>query len=257
MTLRSRLSTALIALCLPVLGGCDRDGPDAAYPGWPPGQPPPGYAQPGYAPPGQTGYPQPGAAVGSAWTPFGELLNQLPQIAATLPPLPGLEQLPQLFPQWPWPWPPATTPPPSGNWPAPWVAYEDEVLRLTNLRRAQGSICGNQSLAPAPPVGPHPQLRAAARGHADDMARRDYFDHHSPEGTGPMQRAIAAGYQGGFVGENIAAGQRSPAEVVQAWIDSPGHCVNLMDPRFRFLGVGYLFDQNDKFGDYWVQNFGG
>ena len=89
------------------------------------------------------------------------------------------------------------------------------------------------------------------------MARRDYFDHHSPEGTGPMQRAIAAGYQGGFVGENIAAGQRSPAEVVQAWIDSPGHCVNLMDPRFRFLGVGYLFDQNDKFGDYWVQNFGG
>ncbi|MEQ9318063.1 MAG: CAP domain-containing protein, partial [Polyangiaceae bacterium] len=234
------------------------------YPGWPPGQPPPGYAQPGASPPGYPppgypppGNPPPGAAVGSAWTPFGELLNQLPQIAATLPPLPGLEQLPQLFPQWPWPGPPATTPPPSGNWPAPWVTYEDEVLRLTNLRRAQGSICGNQSLAPAPPVGAHPQLRAAARGHADDMARRDYFDHHSPEGTGPMQRAIAAGYQGGFVGENIAAGQRSPAEVVQAWIDSPGHCVNLMDPRFRFLGVGYLFDQNDKFGDYWVQNFGG
>lgn len=89
------------------------------------------------------------------------------------------------------------------------------------------------------------------------MAIRNYFEHTSPEGAGPSDRAHAAGYVGTFVGENIAAGQADPTRVVQAWIDSPGHCSNLMDPRFRFLGVGFYFEQANKFGEHWTQNFGG
>ena len=57
--------------------------------------------------------------------------------------------------------------------------------------------------------------------------------------------------------ENIAAGQTDPARVVQAWVESPGHCLNLMDPRYRVLGVGYFFESGDRFGHYWTQNFGG
>ena len=90
------------------------------------------------------------------------------------------------------------------------------------------------------------------------MAQRNYFDHTSPEGAGPGHRAKAAGYPSSFVGENIAAGQPTPASVVQAWVDSPGHCVNMMDPRYRALGVGYFFDDgNDRYGHYWTQEFGG
>lgn len=271
---RPLLAVLLGSLLGPVLGialvGCQRDVESLRPPAWPPGQPPPGYAQP-HAYPGQPPVPRP--ALGSAWTPFGELLSQLPQIAAHWPPLPTLADLPQIFPGWAWPTPPGPTPPgpappattppattpppPSTGWPAQWVAFEDDVLRLTNERRAFGAVCGTQSFGPAPPVAPHPQLRQAARGHANDMAQRNYFDHRSPEGTGPMQRAVAAGYSGGFVGENIAAGQTSPAAVVQDWIDSPGHCLNLMDPRFRYLGVGFVLEQGDQYGEYWVQNFGG
>jgi uncharacterized protein YkwD len=106
-------------------------------------------------------------------------------------------------------------------------------------------------------VSPHPALTRSARGHSRDMAVRDYFDHRSPEGHGPMQRAQAAGFEGGFVGENIAAGYRSPRDVVQGWMDSPGHCLNVMEPRYRFLWVGYFFEGGDKMGHYWTQNFGG
>jgi len=112
-----------------------------------------------------------------------------------------------------------------------------------------------------PPVGPVAAdaiLRASARGHSADMARRNYFSHTSPEGAGPADRAVGAGYQGRMVGENIAAGQTDPARVVQAWIDSAGHCENLMDGRYRVLGVGYVYDgdPSDRFAHYWTQNFG-
>ena len=98
--------------------------------------------------------------------------------------------------------------------------------------------------------------RAQAVAVSRDMASRDYFDHTSPEGKGPSDRAVAAGYQGSFVGENIAAGQTDPSRVVQAWMESPGHCLNIMEPRYRVLGVGYFLDQNDRFAHYWTQNFG-
>jgi len=113
-------------------------------------------------------------------------------------------------------------------------------------------------MPPAPPLAPNAQLRAAARGHSKDMADRNYFEHTNPEGAGPAERAQAAGFSSSFVGENIAAGQTDPAKVVDAWIKSPGHCVNMMDPRYHLLGVGYFFDgKGDKFEHYWTQDFGG
>lgn len=250
--------------------------PYGSYPQQPPyGQPypqqPPPYGQPAPQP-----APQP-TLLGTALTGFGVLLGQLPQIPAQLPPLPQWDA----SQPWPFPFPlpgqtqpapqpaptpapapapaptPAPAPPSSSSWPAQWAQFEDEVLALTNQRRAQGALCGSQSFGPAGPVSAHPALRGAARGHSQDMAQRNYFDHASPEGTSPMQRAKAAGYPGTFVGENIAAGQTTPSEVVAAWVKSPGHCVNLMDPRFLYLGVGYVFEQSDKYRHYWTQNFGG
>ena len=260
-----RLSAALAIAAALLSVGCQRDnalrGPNPQY-GTTPTYQPSHYA-PGYAP--ATSTPQYAPArnnpsVGQALTPWG-VVFQLPQIPMQLPPLPSLGEL---IASWPFPWqppqggPPTTPPPQTGNdWPAEWVAFEDAVLRETNAWRARGAICGGKPFGPTGPLTIQLQLRDSARGHSGDMSRRNYFDHETPEGVGPMQRAKRAGYPGGFVGENIAAGQRSPREVVQAWIDSPGHCLNIMEPRYRFLGVGYVHEQNDRYRDYWTQNFGG
>lgn len=211
------------------------------------------------------------AAVGAAWTLWGMMLPQSPAPA----PAPAPSSPPASTPQatWPFPFPiptlpglppvpglpgasPAPAPAPADNWPAQSVAFEDEVLSLTNARRAQGASCGGQQFPPAGPLAPNALLRRAARGHALDMATRDYFDHMSPEGRGPAERAKAAGYASPFVGENIAAGQRTPSEVVDDWMKSTGHCSNIMDARYRVLGVGSATRSGSRMGIYWVQNFG-
>jgi uncharacterized protein YkwD len=61
------------------------------------------------------------------------------------------------------------------------------------------------------------------------------------------------GYREKLVGENIAYGPKSAEEVVQGWLSSPGHCENIMDPRFAEMGVAYAQGQASKRGLYWVQ----
>ena len=66
-----------------------------------------------------------------------------------------------------------------------------------------------------------------------------------------------AGYNGGTWGENIAAGYGTPAQVVQGWLDSDGHCSNMLNPSFSLIGIGYADVQGSQYGSYWTQNFGG
>jgi uncharacterized protein YkwD len=274
-------AAALLSVASLAMLGCEGSRSNARGPGYGP-YPQAPYGQPAYGPYAQQGAPVPTLnrpmTVGSAFTGFGVIFDQLPQLTFPFPPLPSSSPDPSGQggqPQqggWTLPWPggqsfpfpfpgggPGAEPaPPSGNWPAAWSAFEDEVLLRTNDVRARGAVCGGQQMPPAGPVSPNGALRAAARGHSQDMAQRNYFEHSTPEGVTPAQRAKNAGYPSGFVGENIAAGQPTPASVVQAWVDSPGHCVNMMDPRYRVLGVGYFFeDGNDRYNHYWSQEFGG
>jgi uncharacterized protein YkwD len=71
-------------------------------------------------------------------------------------------------------------------------------------------------------------------------------------------RMSDAGYSGASPwGENIAAGQPTPAEVVDGWMHSPGHCRNIMDPDYHVIGIGYAYDASSSYGHYWTQDFGG
>lgn len=144
----------------------------------------------------------------------------------------------------------------AATWPQEWVAFEDEVLRLVNLERSQGAICGGVERAPSGPVHDDPGLRESARCHSADMGRRGFFDHVNPEGEDPFVRIARAGYTAMPQGENIAAGQSSPAEVVAGWMDSPGHCMNITEGDFQAMGVGYALVRGN-FRHYWTQNFGG
>jgi uncharacterized protein YkwD len=145
-------------------------------------------------------------------------------------------------------------------WPSEAASFEQEVLRLTNEARAQGACCGDEGCFPASAALELDQaLRSAARSHAADMAARDYFDHDSPEGLSPFDRMREGGYRGCAMGENIAAGQPDPAAVMESWLQSPGHCANIMQPDFTLLGVGYVEGDvgGARFAPIWVQNFGG
>ena len=127
------------------------------------------------------------------------------------------------------------------------------ALQLVNEVRARGARCGERTFAPAPPVKLSDTLAGVAFGHATDMARHNYFEHEDRTGHSPADRVRAVGYQEKLVGENIAYGPKSADEVVQGWLDSPGHCENIMDPRFAEMGIAFAPGQSTKRGLYWVQ----
>jgi uncharacterized protein YkwD len=128
------------------------------------------------------------------------------------------------------------------------------VLEEVNRVRAAGAVCGGEPMPPVPPLERDVLLEHAARLHSLDMAEQGYFSHESLDGRRPADRIAAAGFMGTVVGENIAMGYRTVSEVMAGWLSSPGHCRNIMDPDFQFLGVGYAEGAD---GTRWTQNFGG
>lgn len=127
------------------------------------------------------------------------------------------------------------------------------ALELVNEARARGARCGKRSFGPAPPMSLSATLAGVASGHALDMAEHNYFEHQDLAGNSPADRVRAVGYREKLVGENIAYGPESVEEVVQGWLDSPGHCENLMDPRFAQMGIAYSAGRTSRRGLYWVQ----
>ncbi|KUN19967.1 stress protein [Streptomyces antibioticus] len=120
-----------------------------------------------------------------------------------------------------------------------------EVVDRTNRERTRHGL---------PPLTVDPHLTAAAQAHSTDMIARAFYSHTSPDGSRPWDRAAAAGANRRSIGENIACGQRSPAEVVEGWMNSPGHRANILKPDFTHIGIG--FAGGGSAGTYWTQLFG-
>lgn len=124
-------------------------------------------------------------------------------------------------------------------------SIEAEVVAATNVERAQHGLRA---------LTVDPRLTGAAQRHSDDMVRRSFFAHENPDGDQVWDRAVAAGYAYRMVAENIAAGQRTAAEVVRGWMESPGHRANILNGELRQIGVGHAL--GGSFGVYWTQVFG-
>jgi uncharacterized protein YkwD len=135
-------------------------------------------------------------------------------------------------------------------------AVDAELLQRINLARSHSRRCGNRWFDPAPPLADEPRLRAAAQAHARDMLDHDYFAHEGHDGSNPAQRVGSTGYRYRLIGENIASGATTAQEAVDGWIASPGHCENLMDPRFTQSGVAYAASRYGAPRILWVQDFG-
>ncbi|GAA3067073.1 CAP domain-containing protein [Streptomyces glomeratus] len=135
---------------------------------------------------------------------------------------------------------PKTHVPPPRSAPASATAA---VLALVNEERAKVGCT---------PVSPSSELTVLAQAFSDDMATRNFFDHTDPNGKDPWDRAATLGITD-LGGENIARGQATAQEVMDAWMNSPGHRANILNCDFKTLGVGV---HHGAGGPWWTQDFG-
>ena len=119
-----------------------------------------------------------------------------------------------------------------------------EVLNLVNEERAKYNVA---------PLKWDDSLAALAESHCEDMIDRNFFAHNTPDGKTPFDRMKAAGISYSSAGENIAAGQSSPQNVMDSWMNSPGHRKNILNPDFEYIGVGLA--RGGSYGIYWAQEF--
>lgn len=133
------------------------------------------------------------------------------------------------------------------------AAFLDSVLEHLNLIRAEGGRCGGTEFPPSRPLKRSAALDEAARIHASDMAQNSFLAHTGSDGGNPGDRATRAGYEWRVVAENIAAGQTSAEDIAATWLDSPGHCENLMDGKYSETGIAYALNPGDGRDIYWVQ----
>jgi len=154
---------------------------------------------------------------------------------------------------------PGPVDPSPGNGSCSVTAEDQAMLDAVNAFRSQSRSCGSQGSFPAAQlVSWSCKLKTAALGHSMDMADNDFFSHTGSNGQSPGYRATQAGYIWSTYGENIAAGipLSSVSAVMQGWIDSPGHCANLMGPNFTNLGAAKYNNPASTYNIYWTQMFG-
>ncbi|MFK8050402.1 MAG: CAP domain-containing protein [Halioglobus sp.] len=136
---------------------------------------------------------------------------------------------------------------------------EQAMLDRVNATRSQARVCGDRGSFPAvSPLSWSCELETAATNHSMDMANRNFFSHTGSNGQSVGERATQAGYTWSSIGENIAAGLSfsSVDAVVQGWIDSPGHCANLMRSNYTDLGAAKFSNPSSTYNVYWTQVFG-
>ncbi|MED1507568.1 MULTISPECIES: CAP domain-containing protein [Bacillus] len=119
--------------------------------------------------------------------------------------------------------------------------FEQRVVELTNAERTKQGL---------PALKIDTELSKVARIKSEDMQKNNYFDHNSPTYGSPFDMMKKFGISYTSAGENIAQGQRTPEEVVQAWMNSAGHRANILNNSFTHIGVGYV-----ESGNYWTQQF--
>ncbi|MBP1999624.1 putative YkwD family protein [Paenibacillus shirakamiensis] len=117
--------------------------------------------------------------------------------------------------------------------------YAAKVVVLVNKERANAGL---------KPLNVHDRLTKLAKDKAIDLYTKNYFDHTSPTYGSPFEMMDAYNITYRYAGENIAKGQRSPEEVVKAWMNSPGHRQNILNSHYTLIGVGY-------YNSEWVQEF--
>ncbi|HBF8308781.1 TPA: sporulation protein [Clostridioides difficile] len=134
----------------------------------------------------------------------------------------------------------------SGSTSENFSAYQKEVVDLVNIERAKAGLN---------PLTLDSSISNVATKKSQDMIDNNYFSHNSPTYGSPFDMLKKFGISYKTAGENIAMGQKTPKEVVNAWMNSEGHRKNIMNPNFSKIGVGVA--QKSGSSIYWTQIFVG
>jgi uncharacterized protein YkwD len=132
--------------------------------------------------------------------------------------------------------------------------FRQEVLKLTNQYRATGRNCGSTWYPASKPLTWDTLLKRAAGRHSRDMAKNNFFSHTGSDGSSMGERISDAGYSWSAAGENIAAGYDTVASVMAGWINSPGHCANIMSARYKDIGVVCVPSTTADYDAYWTMD---
>lgn len=140
----------------------------------------------------------------------------------------------------------------SEEWPEQWKVQARRLVEESNEARSSPVDCDGMQ-PPAFALEHDEYLTEAARCHALDMAENQFFSHDGSDGHDEVERADEAGYESDYVGENLAMGQSTPNDAVEAWLESPGHCENIMHRAYRDTGTAYIEVGGTS---YWIQKYG-
>ena len=134
----------------------------------------------------------------------------------------------------------------------PFGDYKSAVVSEVNAIRSKPQVCGGVAYPAVGALGWNGQLESAATAHSADMVVNNFFAHPGSDGSRIGARASAAGYAYSKVGENIAAGQSSAAQVSRDWLASASHCSNIMTASFVDMGVSCKHSPNSTYEYYWT-----
>lgn len=135
------------------------------------------------------------------------------------------------------------------------AGFGQSMLNAVNQARATGRSCGTDFYPAAGALAWNTLLAVAAAGHSTDMANNNYFSHTGLDGRNPKDRINATGYLESYWGENIYAGSGDVSAAVNAWLNSPGHCANIMNSHFQDFGAACAHNSSSTYGNYWTQDF--
>lgn len=123
-------------------------------------------------------------------------------------------------------------------------AFQNEVVQIVNKERAANGLA---------PLTVNAQVTKSAVLKSEDMAKLNYFSHTSPTYGSPFDMMKQFGISYRSAGENIAKGQTTPQQVMQGWMNSPGHRANILNSSFTQIGVGIA--KNSQGQLIWTQQF--
>jgi uncharacterized protein YkwD len=129
------------------------------------------------------------------------------------------------------------------------------VERLNALRR-QPAPCAAAVSAAMQRLSWESRLAASATEQARDLALQDRLSHTDSRNRGLGTRLRSVGYAAAGAGENLAAGQTDIDDALQAWLASPSHCANLMQPEYRDVGLACVQRRGSRYERFWVAHFG-
>ena len=129
---------------------------------------------------------------------------------------------------------------------------QKEMVKLINDIRRSKRRCGYKKYPVCGPVRWNSKLTRAALMHSMDMAKHDMLSHTGSDGFDVGERVEKLGYKWRSVGENISAGRETSEQVVLGWLESPGHCANMMNPSFTEIGAACFRNKSSKYGTYWT-----